>query len=94
VAIEFDGRQKYADPWRERNPAQVVWEEKQREDELRALGIRFLRATWDDTLRRWPVAEARLRALLAAPGPARRSFSARARGVGVVRSARSGVLHR
>jgi predicted transcriptional regulator of viral defense system len=87
VAIEFDGRQKYADPWRGRNPAQVVWEEKQREDELRALGIRFLRATWDDTLRRWPVAEARLRALLAAPGPARRSFSARPRGVGVVRSA-------
>ena len=43
VAVEFDGRVKYTDPWRGRLPEQVLWDEKRREDELRALDIRVVR---------------------------------------------------
>jgi hypothetical protein len=77
----FDGRGKYADPWRE--PGRVLWEEKRREDELRAFGIRFLRLADADLGARWPDAEARLARLLAIPGPCMRRFTAvpRARGV-------------
>jgi predicted transcriptional regulator of viral defense system len=78
VAVEFDGQVKYTDPWRDRTPAQVLWEEKRREDELRALGVRFLRIA-DADLGRWPVLEDRLRCLLAEPGPAERGFSTRPR---------------
>jgi hypothetical protein len=81
VAVEFDGRVKYADPWRE--PGRVLWEEKRREDELRALGIRFLRLADADLGARWPDAEDRLARLVAIPGPSMRRFTAvpRARGV-------------
>ena len=43
VAVEFDGRVKYTDPWRGRSPERVLWDEKRREDELRALDIRVVR---------------------------------------------------
>jgi hypothetical protein len=87
VAIEFDGRQKYTDPWRDRTPAQVLWEEKRREDELRALGIRFVRLVHADVGQRWPLQEQRLRQLLAAPGPTPRPFTAVPRTEGVPRTA-------
>lgn len=76
VAVEFDGRVKYAQPWRGRTPEQVLWEEKRREDELRALGIRVVRVVDADLGPRWRSVEARLRDLLSRPGPLTRSFTA------------------
>lgn len=85
VAVEFDGRVKYTDPWRDRSPGQVLWEEKRREDELRALGIRVVRVIDADVGPGWPAMEQRLRALLATPGPAERRFTATVRERGVRR---------
>ncbi|ROP64204.1 hypothetical protein [Curtobacterium sp. PhB115] len=67
VIVEFDGRQKYVDPamLRGRDPADVLWEEKRREDRLRALPpVRaFVRPTW------WHLVEPdRLRALFRSHG--------------------------
>jgi hypothetical protein len=76
VAVEFDGRVKYTDPWRGRDPGRVLWEEKRREDELRALDIRVVRVVDGDVGQGWPRMEARLRDQLATPGPARREFTA------------------
>jgi len=83
VAVEFDGQVKYTAPWRGRTPERVLWEEKRREDDLRALDIRVVRIADADVEGRWPRAEARLRELLALPGPAHRRFTAvpRARGL-------------
>jgi len=76
VAIEFDGRVKYDDPFRGRTAAQVLWDEKRREDELRALGIRVVRiAQADLAADAWPVVASRLRGLLAVPGEMRRRFT-------------------
>lgn len=41
VLVEFDGRVKYSS-------AGVLWEEKQREDRIRALGYEVVRLTWAD----------------------------------------------
>jgi hypothetical protein len=76
VAVEFDGRVKYTDPWRDRDPGQVLWEEKRREDALRALNIRVVRMADGDVGRGWPQIEARMRTQLARPGPTRRAFTA------------------
>jgi predicted transcriptional regulator of viral defense system len=77
VAVEFDGRVKYSDPWRGRTPQQVLWDEKRREDELRALDIRIVRiAEADVHLPAWHRIEARLRRILATPGRTARRFSA------------------
>jgi predicted transcriptional regulator of viral defense system len=76
VAIEFDGRVKYTDPWRGRSPEQVLWEEKRREDELRALDIRVVRLADPDLADRWPASESRLRELLTSSGPTIRRFTA------------------
>lgn len=50
VVVEFDGRQKYVDPsmLQGRDPADVLWAEKRREDRLRALpAVRaVIRVTW------------------------------------------------
>jgi predicted transcriptional regulator of viral defense system len=83
VAVEFDGRIKYTNPWRERSPERVLWEEKRREDELRALDIRVVRVVEDDLGGRWPGTQQRLEELLGRPGPAGRRFTAvpRARGL-------------
>ena len=54
IAIEFDGRVKYTDPWRNRTPRQVWWDEKRREDELRSLDIRVVRIADADLGSRWP----------------------------------------
>jgi hypothetical protein len=86
VAVEFDGRVKYTKPWRNRTPERVLWDEKRREDELRALDIRFVRLSHADLGASWPMAESRLRELLSSPGPAVRRFSTTARVRGVQRS--------
>lgn len=67
VVVEFDGRQKYVDPsmLRGRDPADVLWQEKRREDRLRALpSVRaVIRVTW------WHLLEPdRLRALFRSHG--------------------------
>ena len=87
VAVEFDGRIKYTDPWRNRDASQVLWDEKRREDELRSLDVRVVRIADADLGARWPRVEARLRALVAQPGPARRLFTATPRSHGRRRSA-------
>ena len=43
VVVEFDGRLKYAD-----GDPRVLWDEKRREDRLRALGYVVVRITWAD----------------------------------------------
>jgi hypothetical protein len=86
VAVEFDGQVKYTDPWRGRSPERVLWEEKRREDELRALDIRVVRIADPDLGGRWPATESRLRTLLASPGPAVRSFTATPRRAGLPRT--------
>jgi hypothetical protein len=76
VAVECDGKVKYTDPWRGRTPERTLWEEKRREDELRALDIRIVRMGEADVHQpRWLRVENRLRDLLAAPGPSTRRFS-------------------
>jgi predicted transcriptional regulator of viral defense system len=86
VAVEFDGLVKYTDPWRGRSPAQVLWEEKRREDVLRALDIRVVRVTDADLGPRWTGVERRLGHLLLTPGPAVRRFTAVPRNRGVRRA--------
>ena len=86
VAVEFDGQVKYTAPWRDRSPGQVLWKEKRREDDLRALGIRFLRLAASDLGSRWPAQEDRLHTLLATPGPAVRAFDVVRRARGLVRT--------
>ena len=53
VIGEFDGRLKYGRPLDpdedpDRDPAEVLWSEKQREDQLRRLGWQVVRWIWDD----------------------------------------------
>jgi hypothetical protein len=86
VAVEFDGQVKYTDPWRGRSPERVLWDEKRREDELRALDIRVVRVVDADLERGWVRVENRLRDLLRAPGPAIRRFTTAARALGRLRA--------
>ena len=68
-------------------PERVLWDEKRREDELRSLGIRFVRiADPDLSTARWPVVENRLGELLALAGPAIRRFQTTPRTVGLPRT--------
>lgn len=86
VAVEFDGRVKYTDPWRGRSPEQVLWDEKRREDELRSLDIRLLRVADADLDGSWAPMERRLRTLLATSGPADRRSTATPRDGGFQRA--------
>jgi len=86
VAVEFDGRVKYTDPWRARSPEQVLWDEKRREDELRALDIGVVRVADADLGANWPRVEDRLRRLVTRPPPAGRRFTATPRLKGVARA--------
>jgi hypothetical protein len=69
---EFDGRLKYRAGSEDADPSDVVWQEKLREDRLRALGFQVVRFVWDD-LERGPAWLRRLflpafeRARLSAP---------------------------
>lgn len=75
VAVEFDGRVKYDDPYAGRTAAQVLWDEKRREDEVRDLGIRMVRVVQADIGGTWPSKAARLRTLLAVPFTDPRAFT-------------------
>jgi hypothetical protein len=86
VAVEFDGRVKYSDPWRGRSPERVLWEEKRREDELRGLDIRVMRMADADLGSRWKDTETQLARLLKLPGPSARLFTAVPRAHGVRRT--------
>jgi hypothetical protein len=86
VAVEFDGRIKYTDPWRGRSPERVLWAEKRREDELRALDISVVRIADADLGTRWTDIEAQLGRLLTAPGPSVRRFTATPRAHGMRRT--------
>lgn len=49
VVGEMDGRMKYTDPrLHGGDPAAVLYEEKRREDEVRAMGVRFVRWGWEE----------------------------------------------
>lgn len=74
VVGEFDGEEKYLKPQylRGRTPAQVVVEEKYREDRIRAIGFTVVRWVWADLMQ-----PGRLERKLAAGGvPRRRARSA------------------
>jgi hypothetical protein len=86
VAVEFDGRVKYTDPWRDRTPQQVLWDEKRREDELRALDVRVVRIADADLGARWTGIETQLGRLLGVPGPSVRRFTATPRAHGMRRT--------
>ena len=86
VAVEFDGRVKYTNPWRERSAERVLWEEKRREDELRSLDILVVRVADADLGSRWRAVEARLHQVVGTAGPAARRFTAIPRVHGVRRT--------
>jgi hypothetical protein len=52
LAAEADGRDKYENPvlLAGKSPAQVLWEEKQREDDIRAMCSAFTRVYWSDAM--------------------------------------------
>ena len=85
LAIEFDGRVKYERPRYGGTPAEVVFDEKRREDVLRSLGVRFVRLVNDDLDAGWGPVEERVRRDLAVPGPTDRRFTAVPRAHGRVR---------
>ena len=63
LIIEFDGRSKYGDErryGRSRDPSELLWSEKQREDWLRSLGFTVVRLTWADLMPRRREATARM----------------------------------
>jgi hypothetical protein len=76
LAVEFDGRVKYSDPRDGRDPSEVLWREKRREDAVRELGVRFVRLAQDDVVgaRRRELA-GRLLPLLASPTVGARRFT-------------------
>lgn len=73
VAVEFDGRVKYLQPRAGRSPNEVLWEEKRREDRVRALDVRVVRLVQEEIGRQRDDAFANLRRMLAVPltGPRR-----------------------
>jgi hypothetical protein len=75
LALEFDGQVKYTDPRDGRSPAQVLWDEKRREDAVRDLGIRVVRIVNADLGRSWSAVTDRLAAHLADPSPGPRRFT-------------------
>ena len=75
VAVEFDGRVKYLDPFDGRGAGEVLWREKRREDVVRGLGVRVVRLAQEDVVPRLrPDVAARVAALLADPPAGVRHF--------------------
>ncbi len=73
VALEFDGRVKYDEPFAGRTAAEVAWEEKRREDRIRDLGVEVVRIVQAD-LPGLVVPVQRLRQLLDRPARSPRDF--------------------
>jgi hypothetical protein len=73
IAVEFDGLVKYTDPYRGRTPAQVLWDEKRREDLIRDLDVPVVRVVQEDLPRLGRPTE-RIRELLARPRPGVRRY--------------------
>ena len=48
VFVECDGKVKYTEPWHQRTPADVLWQEKRRHDALLDLDLRGVRISPDD----------------------------------------------
>jgi predicted transcriptional regulator of viral defense system len=76
LAIEFDGQVKYTDPRYASSPEKVLWDEKRREDAMRACGIRFVRVVNEDLGSPWSRTAARIGGLLASPYIGPRHFRA------------------
>ncbi|WP_245691886.1 type IV toxin-antitoxin system AbiEi family antitoxin domain-containing protein [Geodermatophilus telluris] len=74
VAVEFDGRVKYVDPRPGRTGADVLWDEKRREDRIRELDVRVVRVAQED-LGALRAVSARIAGLLATPLTGPRRFS-------------------
>jgi predicted transcriptional regulator of viral defense system len=74
LALEFDGVEKYRDPWVGRTPAEVAWEEKRREDRIRGTDVRVVRIVNEDFGPLWSRVVSRIRNLLATPYVAPRRF--------------------
>lgn len=74
LAVEFDGRVKYLEPWNGATSGEAVWKEKRREDRMRDVGVRFVRVAHEDLGAPWPQKAARIRDLLAAPYVGERRF--------------------
>ncbi len=74
VAVEFDGRVKYLDPRPGRTAADVLWDEKRREDRIRELDVRVVRVAQED-LGALRAVSARIAGLLATPLSGPRRFS-------------------
>jgi hypothetical protein len=76
IAFECDGTIKYTDPYRGRDPAEVLWREKRAEDLMRSVGIRVVRVVTGDVFSGWPALAARTRRELVSPVPDRRACRA------------------
>ncbi|WP_164702593.1 type IV toxin-antitoxin system AbiEi family antitoxin domain-containing protein [Modestobacter sp. KNN46-3] len=74
VALEFDGAVKYLDPRGGRSPGEVLWQEKRREDRMRAAGARPVRIAKADLGAPWSGVRGRLRTLLLTPYAGPRGF--------------------
>jgi hypothetical protein len=74
LAIEFDGRVKYRRARFGRTPDEELWEEKRREDLLRSVGVRFVRAVFDDLGPGRVELDRLVRRQLSSPGPSVRAF--------------------
>ena len=85
IAFECDGKVKYTDPYRGRDPAEVLWREKRAEDLMRSVGIRVVRVVTGDVFGGWPALAARTRRELVSPVPALHAFRAVPRIAGRVR---------
>ena len=75
VAVEFDGRVKYDAPFAGRSAADVLWDEKRREDAIRDVDVRMVRITQAALGARWPATADRLRRLLSVPLVGSRRFT-------------------
>ena len=64
VFVECDGMVKYADPWRGRTPAEVLWEEKRRQDRLLDVDLHGVRIAPEDLRTDWQLKVAQLSRLL------------------------------
>lgn len=75
LAVEFDGRVKYRRPRYGRTPEEELWREKRIEDQLRSLGVRFVRVAAEDlgSRRRQDLGDGMWRTLRT-PGPVVRRF--------------------